>query len=1499
MNDKKLQEETKKIIGKGRKALRLGVNIFVYTFVGIFMLLMIFFGISQTSLFKDWLRDTVVEIVNNEINGRISISEIDGTIFTSLFIKDVTLTSIQKDTVFSAGNIELRTSPLKILFKNIYVRKFEIKDAKINLVEESDGQINLLKIFPSSDEPEDTTTSSFPFTIEVADFKLTNVDFLMQRYDKVGSNEYYSTLTTEDFRIKDLNISLNAFADLNKYTYRLTVDNISFSPNFKIFQLEHFSGNFLITPQLAGINKLHLVTNESEVELNAAISGIDFLNDFSIEKLSNAQMRLSLNASTLNFDDIATYVPQMKMLNGTIAANLEVSGTFNNLDIKGLNVSYNKTSLKAKANLKNLLDADKMFFDLSFYDSYLDPTDPNLLLREIEIPEYKELGVVKFDTLNYKGGTLDFETNFAINTDKGYLNGNAFIDLRPKEMIYRATLYTRNLDMGSFISIPTDINSEIKISGVGFEPTQMKLDLLMNANSSRFGEKYFNNLNVSTIAENGIIKTTLNLESDSTNANLLANIDFNNPDDPSYEIKGGMVGINLASLLNKPSLKSEFNLSLEASGQGFNPDSMDLFLVTDIRNSKFADFDIDSTRLIMDIRRNDNGLKIINVISDIADLTISGNFLITGLGNVFVREAEIIQATLSQKIDPVFFPDSSNIISDIVRVDEQIVPVNDFSLNYLLDFKESMNINFGQNQVELDGQIDGFMKSVDDSLTISLNTNFDYLKFWNDEDIYFLVNSNLNGSLSNHLINGYKGEIISSINLSCDRLYANGNIHNISSNISLNKNDLYLSLSGEYENNIIANLEAKASISENKLLLNIEEFDLKYNNFSIKNKNNILLSFHDEAINFDEFNLDVADGLLNISGSVGLRGYHEAIITLDSLSGKRAVNDILGLIGSNGSEGFQSDIKLKGLLNGNLTDPDFSITASANNLKYGNSNFGSLLSVFKFENNSLNTDIRILDSTFNYDSPSLLVTGFIPLVLTPEIDSLEKSERFIDLSVEADEFDLSSLKDVLPYLEFQNGKLETEMILSGTLTSPIAIGYFSVYDARFKVTNNNLDYDFNTKVWIDDEEITIESIELKNVFGTKNGGAIVGSGFLRLDEFKPDSTFIKLSGDLKVLDKISKSASPIVYGDLALQTRGEIVYSASRDNSYLTLPINVTVADLVVPLGTSAYSSSSGFIYKFADHFTDKDKLSYELDSLIQSKTIKDSIENVDKGTSQFNYTIDIKLDTEAEVVVVLSKELDQNLLAIMDGDFFLQSINGKKKSGGELKLLDGSNLSFIKRFDAAGNIRFDKIDNPIIDITSTYKDYYYPANGSNGQTEQEVAVKIKLKGPLSELNKNFIKDENNIGVYMGRQAIEEDKKDQSKTATDAMFFIIQGKFPNDDNVTQQDKNLVYSTATSLAGSIIGSVLNQYFDDYVKGFQLRQTNTDTRFNLIGKVWKIRYEIGGSTEVLQDLSRANVKMEYPITEKLQLRLERKESENETSSFNNPLFFEGGIKYNFEF
>ncbi len=1496
MNEKKIQEETKKIIGKGRRALRYGVNIFVYAFVGIFMLLMVFFGISQTSIFKNWLRNTVVEIVNDGINGKLSIEEIDGTIFTSLLIKNVTLTSLQNDTVVSAGNIELRTSPLKILFKNIYVRKFELKDAKIKLVEEEDGQLNLLKIFPPSDEPEDTTSSRFPFSIEVADFAMTNVDFSLQRYDKVGSTENYQSITTEDLRIKDLNVSFSAFADLNKYAYRLTINNISFNPNFNYFQLQHLSGSILVTPQLAGINKLHLITKDSDVELSAAIQGVDFLENFSMEKLETAPVRLSLSSSKLTVDDVTTYVPAMKMFDGKISTNLEGSGTFNEFSLKKFNIDYNNTSLKAKGVLKNLLDADKMNFDISVFDSYIDPSDPNKLLRDLELPEYMEFGVFKIDTLKYNGGPLDFRTTFAIRTDKGNINGTANIDLRSAEMIYDAKLITKNLDISPFTSISTDMNSEIKISGAGFDPQKMKFDVSMNAMSSRFGKKYFDDLNITSTAENGLITTTLILSSDSTSANLLATFDFDNPDDPSYEIKGKFNGLNLARLLDNESLDSELNLSLDASGQGFNPDSMDLFLVTDIQNSRFLDFDIDSTRLIMDVRRNDGGKKIINIISDIADLTISGDYLITSLGDVLSREAEILNEAITKKINPILGQDSIANSETETLVLNNYSSVKDFSLEYLVDFKQSMNLTLGKDQLELDGLMTGFMKSYSDSLNISLNSKIDYLKYWNNEDVYFLINAEINSSLSNNLFKGYSENLEAGIEFNSDRIYAGGNIYDLKSKMTLASDKLNFSVAGKYEDDISALLSANIVFADRELQLNINQLNLNYKRFNVKNKNDLLITYSDEEINFKKFLLSAADGTLSIDGTFGPTKDHNLIVSLEGLSGERVVEDIFGTLGQ---KKFDAAINLQSEISGNFTYPKFNINASAKNIIYGESNFGSLLSNFNYDNNKLNIDVRVIDSTENYTSPAMLITGYIPISLTPVKDSIDVTDEQIELTIESDEFDLGSLQNSMPYIQFQKGKLETDIYISGTVSKPIAIGYFSINDARFKLTNNNLDYDLNTKIWIDDEDITIESITLQNVFGTKQGGILKGDGFVKLNEFKLDSTFIKINGDLKVLDKISKSSSPMAYGDLAIKTRGDIVYSAKRGKSYLNLPIAVTVADIVVPLGKSAYSSSSGFKYEYAVESEEVDKLISELDSLIETTQRRDSIENKNEKAAKFDYTVDIKFDTEAEVVVVLSKELDQNLVAILKGDFFLESIDGKTRSGGELKLLEGSSLSFIKTFTTSGNVRFDKIDNPIIDITSTYRDYYYPPSSSNGPTEQEVAVKIKLNGPLSELNQNFIKDENNIGVYMGRNNIEEDKKDQSKTATDAMYFLIIGKFPGDDD-NQNDKNVVASTTTALAGSLIGEVLNQYFDNYVTGFQLRQTGTDTKFNLIGKVWKIKYEIGGSTEVLQDLSRANVKMEYPITERLQLRVERKESENQTtSSINNPLFFEGGFKYNFEF
>ncbi|MCK7518416.1 MAG: hypothetical protein MZV64_12205 [Ignavibacteriales bacterium] len=103
----------------------------------------------------------------------------------------------------------------------------------------------------------------------------------------------------------------------------------------------------------------------------------------------------------------------------------------------------------------------------------------------------------------------------------------------------------------------------------------------------------------------------------------------------------------------------------------------------------------------------------------------------------------------------------------------------------------------------------------------------------------------------------------------------------------------------------------------------------------------------------------------------------------------------------------------------------------------------------------------------------------------------------------------------------------------------------------------------------------------------------------------------------------------------------------------------------------------------------------------------------------------------------ILSREFNQNLVAVLRGNFQYESIDGKPVAQGELELLEGSTLEFIKTFNADGKIRFEsELGNPYLDITATYKNFYYPEEGStngegaqSGGDEVEVAIKMKIKG--------------------------------------------------------------------------------------------------------------------------------------------------------------------------
>ena len=298
-----------------------------------------------------------------------------------------------------------------------------------------------------------------------------------------------------------------------------------------------------------------------------------------------------------------------------------------------------------------------------------------------------------------------------------------------------------------------------------------------------------------------------------------------------------------------------------------------------------------------------------------------------------------------------------------------------------------------------------------------------------------------------------------------------------------------------------------------------------------------------------------------------------------------------------------------------------------------------------------------------------------------------------------------------------------------------------------------------------------------------NGGTIIGSGKADLNNFSFTSSQVYLNGQLKILSDASKAASPNLYGDLVVATNGKLEFSIAPGSISLNAPIKVVSADLTFPQSQRGYKNTyTNFVYRYVQDTTKEKRDETDFENLIAlSQQRSASVSVSPAAQSKFDYLINVSIEKEAKITFVLDQEYNQVLTTVLNGNFKFQHTGGRTSAVGYLKLMDGSTLNFLtKTFQAEGSIRFENdLTNPYLDIVATYSNYYSPpsADSTKSSSEVEVAVKLKLKGPLKDLGKSFINNSDNLAVYYGSDNIDNDVPDKTKSASDAVTFILTGQF--------------------------------------------------------------------------------------------------------------------------
>jgi autotransporter translocation and assembly factor TamB len=1495
--------EKNKVLEKKRSLFHRIVNIFLYTGIGLFILILLFFSASQTSTFREYLRKTVIEQANKNLNGTLNIGKIDGTIFTSIILRNTVL-NMGRDTLLNAGKIEIRTSPLQLLLKKIKIRKFEIVKAQISLIVDSTGKLNISKLTRPSTS--DTSKSAFPFKIEVMNFNLSNIDFSFQRFDFAGSKAYYDTLTMNDFRVNNLKLSLNAFADINNNEYELDLADLSFKPNINNFALEKLSGQFAVNKKELFANNLEIKTTNSEIllKVKAIYNIFDTRSDF-----SNAKLDINIISNNLSFKDVTPFASSLDILKEPLAIKVRCDGTLKDLDIHLIEIKFLNSHLETTGIVKNLDHIKQMFISAKFKDSYIDQKDINKLMPSLDIPVFEKYGVLRFDTLTFSGHPLNFNTKLSLKTDIGRLLAEVGLNFELKPSKYNVKFSTEGFDISPFTKIVSNLNCNGTIIGSGTKPDELNAEFHLNADGSVLNGNKIDNLNLNAIAKNKTINYDMNISADTSSLNLDGYLKFNSRNELSYNLSGEIKKLNIYRFVKDSSLVSNLNFSISAEGDGFNPDNINLYLTFLLKNSTVNKIYIDSTRAIADIRKNTGSGRVINLISDLADITITGDFTISNMVDILRREISVVSQITKNKIEEVL-PSNQQLQLQSTALTPAIRNINvkqpaeiPASMKYLIEFKDFALLSlFLENaQIEINGEMSGELRNTKDSIYFNYNTAIDYIKYHNKDDIFFLSKLGFDLEFKNSHQGVKFDNLIASLHLKTDRVFAGADIRDIQLEINLKNKIADLKLSSAMENSSVK-LNGAIDISNNVVKLLLDTLDLSYNGFKLKNKGKTELEYARNDINFKNFILFRDSAELIIKGTLSRYKTQNLFISLNNFQGRDLDTTLFQLHVENAPN---ANISCNADISGSFTDPIIKFYLNVENITYKNKNFGSFKGGFNYLNKNLTLDFRFISQQFNTNSTVLNINGNLPINLAfSGVSDRLINDSPLNLKLIADNFNLGEFGDLLPVVKKLRGTLKSNFEITGTYNDLKPNGYLELSNVIFVAESNNIEYNAEMKATIQNQNLTLENLALQNVNGEKDGGKISGSGTAVLNGFKLVSSDFNINGDLKVLNEGSKSVSPTIYGDLVIGTNGNVEFKMNEDGAFLKAPIIVKKAMLTLPPSQTAYrNNSDSFVYKYITDTIAVKKSDMDFESLVNYSK-KGSIQRSSGRAkrSYFNYNIDVTVQDGATIIFTLYKELNQNLTAVLKGDFLYERVDGKSNAQGELTLMEGSTLEFFKTFQAEGSIKFEgDLTNPNLNITATYKDYYSPADTTtSGGQEVLVAVKIKISGPLKELGKNFIKEENNIAVYYGADNVDNNIVDPTKDASDAAYFLVAGRFASE--MSPQDKNAASSqfsnTATSMAGSVIGGLLNNSLGNYVRNVEARKVGTQTKFNISGSVNKFRYTIGGTTDIFQDLSQANIKIEYPILKSLLIRLERKPAVIETNS-SNEMIDELGLKYRFEF
>ena len=1439
----------------------------------LFLLLFIIislFAINEIEFIRKPFLKFATNIANNALLAKVSLEDLKFTSFNSIEIKQVKLLA-DGDTLANIENIKVKIEISPILQSQFIVRNIEIHNGTIKLLRNKyDSLWNFEKIAPPSNTV--SQPSSTQPIIDVRKLDFTNITFVFKDSTASDTSARFNPL---DIYAKNLNINLSAYANLNTNKMRGKINNISFDEQNYNFKLNALSIFFQMDSTSVNIEKLHLQTNNSNINIVANVKDFSPLSKEKYTDIKKATFNLNANIDSVNTNDLLTFLElpfnRDQVTNFIIKAN----GTERELNIEQLNANIGNTKLDLTGKLFHFM-SDSIIYSANIANSYATKTDLINLIKA-DFSSIPDINYVEIKKLIGIGSTHYVNANLDLITNAGSINGDVNFQFDPTYE-YSANLNFKELNMQNITYSPdlaSNLNGSVFIKGSGLDLNKMIDTLSLIAYNSMI---YRNNL------DTVIIRGTLNQgiavfpeisvqfpESNSSYIKLNASTNFRNMKNPSYSIKGVLNNLNLASIAHDKNLPINFTDKFELVGSGIDLDSLQFLFKTEIDELLLENIALMPQKLEMSLKTNGSEEKEFSFESGDNQINAIGEIKINEFVNSMSQSVQFgtlyfediyknfilkkrdtsLARTLSENFKDYKFPFFDLIVSMKIK-DFALVNIFMPQLNIVSSINSSIHITSYDNNLMADidsGQI-GFTSIQTNGTKVQVDP--------------FIMDGSIRIQKDSNQIT------IPQITLNIkdiDALTIN-QIKIINPEVSLNSNfeNFNLNLSAKYDTLLQIRTNINGKFVRDFLDLQIDTlFVTALDQYTWKYSKDLHIKLDASSLDIENFEL-IRKGKekISITGKIDTTSFQNLSINIQDVILKDYATFLSKELMQNFNFLEYNHFLLDLNADGQFSNPNYTLKFGIDNIKYEKSYLGNFAGNFAYLDKKLDGNIEIGNNENVMKVPLSIEVPKLPIDLS--FNNFGKIYSDFALNIMMDSLQAGYLGLFLPFVSNLSGIINSQIQLYGNNVDDISLdGNLDIDNVKFNLKYNNINYKLNSEIKFDNKLIQIDKLSLENQQYpgslNLNGEVILSRNNLEYFDFD-----VNLK-NLIILDENSKYANAGAYGKIDISSKnGPITIIGDLESQEVTGSLQINPSNItIVNLSQSNSKAQTSFVYEIKD---DKKIYTYTIqeDTLGQDNLKKDSIKIEKKRRLNSNkLNIDVRVYIPQEVNVTLQLGGIGEIKAIIGTSdptiplrFVLNPQNPSGQLYGELILEDGSVINSYKVMKASGKISFQtgNLTNPALNITGEYE-----GKIDDPQNPGKYTAYIRITGTAQSPIVHFDYTINNVAP----------QGDSTKIEENALYLLLFGYLPGssyntgggllDPSVVQQLGNMGLSSTASRSFSdlLTKTGVIESADVQLNSQDFNKTRVQLKGRLLGNV---NWSLSGN---LSDFSRNNqIVIEIPIS-----------------------------------